>query len=74
MVDLLRYRATSEERNFIEYFKALIFLEANLTIEIMYEPQSNLEEKVNPSILKDDLSSSKDPSIFTSMAPMLLDQ
>ena len=34
-------------------------------------PQSNLEEKVNPSILKDEFSSSKDPSILTSKAPVL---
>ena len=36
--------------------------------------QSNLEEKVNPGILKDDFSSRTDPSIFTSMEPLLLDQ
>ena len=35
------------------------------------EPQSNLEEKDNPSILEDDFSSRKDPSIFTSIAPAL---
>ena len=29
------------------------FLEAVLAIEIMLEPQSNLEEKVNPSIIKE---------------------
>ena len=40
----------------------------------MYEPQSNLEEKVNSSILKDDFSSTVDPSILTSIAPVLLDQ
>ena len=33
--------------------KAPIFLEAVLAIDIMYEePQSNLEEKVNPQHLK----------------------
>ena len=32
------------------------------------------EEKVNPNILKDDFSSSTDPSIYTSIAPVLLDQ
>ena len=73
MVDLYRYRATSGERNFIEGIKAPIFLEAVLAIKIMYEPQSNLEERVNPSILKDDFSSKTDPSIFTSVAPVLLD-
>ena len=40
----------------------------------MYEPQSNLEEKENSSILKDDFSSKTDWSIFTSIAPELLDQ
>ena len=37
------------------------------------DPNFNLKEKVNPSILKDYFSSRKDPSIFTSIAPMLLD-
>ena len=32
------------------------------------------EEKVNPSILNDDFSSRTDPSIFTSIQPLLLDQ
>ena len=40
-----------------------------LATEITYEPQSNLEEKDNPSILKDDFSSKTDPSIFTSTTP-----
>ena len=35
MVDLLGYRATSGERNFIDRIKASIFLEAVLAIEIM---------------------------------------
>ena len=39
----------------------------------MYKPQSNLEEKVNPSILKYFFSRT-DPAIFTSMTPVLLDQ
>ena len=37
------------------------------------EPQSNLGEKVNPSILKDYFSSKTDPSTYTSVAPLLLD-
>ena len=74
MVHLLRYRATSGERNFIEQIKAPIFLEVVLAKEIMLEPQSNLEKKVNPSIQKDDFSSRTDPSIFLSIAPVLLDQ
>ena len=73
MIDLLRYRPTSGERNFIERIKALIFLDAVLAIEIMYEPQSNLEERVNPGILKDGFSSRTDPPIFTSIEPVLLD-
>ena len=59
---------------FIEQMKAPIFLEGVLTMEIMKEPQSNLEEKVNPSIIKDDFSSRTGPSIFTSITPVLLDQ
>ena len=47
--------------------KALIFLETVLAIDIMQEPQFNLEEKDNPSILKDDFSSRTDSSIFTSI-------
>ena len=61
------------EKN-IERIKSPNFLEAVLAIEIMYELQSNLEQKVNPSILKDDFSSTTDPSIFTSIAPVLLDR
>ena len=44
-------RAISGERNLTEQIKAPIFLEVVLAIEIMKEPQSNLEEKLNPSIL-----------------------
>ena len=73
MVDF-RHSATSGERNFIKRIKAPIFLEAVLEIEIIQEPQSNLEEKVNPSILKDDFSSRIDPPIFTAIEPLLLDQ
>ena len=52
IVDLQRYRAKSGEENFIEQIKAIILLEEVLTIEIMLEHQSILEEKVNLSILK----------------------
>ena len=38
------------------------------------KPQSNLEKKVNPSILKDDFSSRADPSIFISMTTVIWDQ
>ena len=58
----------------MERIKAPIFLEAVLAIEIIQEPQYNLEEKVNCSILKDDFSSRTDRSIFLSIAPVLLDQ
>ena len=37
-------------------------------------PPSNLQEKVNPRILKGDFSSRTDCSIFTSIAPVLLDR
>ena len=68
------YRATSAEKNFIERTNPPIFYEADLAIEIMQKPQSNLEEKVNPSILKDDFGSRTAPSILKSIAPVLLDQ
>ena len=44
VVDLYRYEATSEERNFRKRAKALNSLE---TVFAMLEPQSNLEEKDN---------------------------
>ena len=53
--------------------KAPIFLVVISAIEIMQELQSNLEEKVDPSTLKDDFSSRAEPSIFTSTAPVLSD-
>ena len=37
----------------MERIKAPIFLEVVLAIEVIYELRLNLEEKVNPSILKD---------------------
>ena len=63
---------SNRERYFIEWIKAPIFLEAVLAIEIMSEPQSNLEEKVDPSILKNNISSRAYPSIFTSIETVLL--
>ena len=54
--------------------KAPIFLKAVVTIERMLEPQSNLEEKVNPGILKYDFPPRKDPSIFTAIVSVLLDR
>ena len=49
------------------------FLEGNLAIDNV-RAQSNLEETVNPSILKDDFSLRTDPSTFTSIAAVLLDR
>ena len=49
------------------------FLAGFLVIEIMQECQSNLKEKDNPSILKEDFSSGTDPSIITSIVPVLFD-
>ena len=65
---------TTGGKNFTERIKSPIFLERFLAIEIMQEPQSHLEERDSPSILKDDFSSRTNQSIFTTMAPMLLDQ
>ena len=62
------------KREKLQPIKAPIFLEVVLAIEIMQKPQSNLEEKVNTSILKDYFSSRTDPSIFTSIEPVLLDR
>ena len=39
-----------------------------------WQYRSNLEEKVNPSMLKVDFSSRTDPSIFALIAPVLLDR
>ena len=41
---------------------------------LIFHPQSNLEAKVNSSILKDDFSLRTDPFIFTSIASVFLDQ
>ena len=70
----IEIHATSGERNFIGRIKAPIFLGAVIEIEIMQQSQSNLEEEVIPSILKDDFHSRIDLSIFTLIAPNLLDQ
>ena len=49
----------------MERIKAPIFLEAVLATEIILEPQPNLEEKVNPSILIDDFPSSIYTHVFS---------
>ena len=67
----IEIQSNSGEKNLIERIKADV--EADL-IEIIKEPQSNLEENVNPRILKDDFSSRTDPSIFTLIATMFLDR
>ena len=62
------------KRNFTEQIKTPIFFEAVLAVENMYEPQFNLEDQGNSSILKDDFSARADPSTFTSIELVLLDQ
>ena len=54
IIDLKIYKAISGESNSLERIKAPIFLDVVLAIEIMQELLSNLEEKGNPSILKDE--------------------
>ena len=41
------------KRNFLESIRDPVFLEAVLAIKTMWELQSNLEKKDNPSILKE---------------------
>ena len=57
----------------MEQTKAPIFLEVVLPVEVMLEPQFNFKERVIPNILKEDFPSRTDPSIFTLIAPVLLD-
>ena len=57
MVDLQRQRATSGKKSFIERIRDSIYLEAVFVIETIKGPKSNLEEKDNSSILKDDFYS-----------------
>ena len=49
-------------------------MDAVLAREIMKESQSNLEGKVNPSILNNHFSSRIHTPIFTSIEPLLLDR
>ena len=65
---------TSEERNFIERIKAVIFMKLGLAMQKMEEAQLNLEEKDSPSILKDGFCSKRALSIFILKAPWLSDQ
>ena len=55
---------TSEERNFIERIKTVIFMKLGLAMQKMEEVQLNLEEKNSPSILKDVFCSKRALSIF----------
>ena len=65
---------TSEERNFIERIKAVIFMKLGLAMQKMEEAQLNLEEKDSPSIPKDGFCSKRALSIFILKAPWLSDQ
>ena len=51
---------------------APILFEKFWAFEKMWEPQSNIEEKDNSGILKDDFCSRTDPTILTSITPVLL--
>ena len=61
---------TSGERNFIKRSKALFFLATVLAIEICKSPNPISKRKST----SDDFLSRTDPSIFTSIAPVLWEQ
>ena len=71
MTDIRRSRATSGEINYVGRIKASSFLAGSFSTRDNVKAQSNWEEKVNPSILKDYFSSRADPSIIE---PVLLDR
>ena len=52
--------------NFRKQTKALFYLKQMSVTETMKESQSNLLEKKNPTILKDNFSLKVDPTIFIS--------
>ena len=56
MADLLRYRATSGERNFIELIKAPIFFERSFSNRDIARVPVQFRKKSQPSILKDEFS------------------
>ena len=58
------------EMNYKNGYAGLLVLRDSYSNRDYLRAQSNLEKKVKPSILKDDLSSRADPSIFT-IAPVL---
>ena len=64
----IEIQSNLSRKNFIERTKALISLAAVVAMEIM------LKEKLNPSILKYNLSSRTKPSIFRSVTPALLEK
>ena len=45
----IEIQSNLRRKNFIPQIKAPVFLEVLSTVEIMQEPQANLEEKDNPS-------------------------
>ena len=49
----------------LQIYRDTIFLEAVLAIDILQEPQPNLGEKNNPSILKDDFFSQEQTHPFS---------
>ena len=52
------------------YLRRKTLLAGSFTNRDNTEPHFNLEEKVNPSILKNDFFSKTDLSIFTSIEPL----
>ena len=56
---------------FIEQIKTLIFLEAFLEIKVMHEPQSNLEKKKNPSLLKDNFFNIRPTHFYINSASVI---
>ena len=73
MVDLQRYRTTSGQEKETSRNQGSIFL-GNSYNRNNVNALIQFRRKVSSSILKDDISSRTDTSIFTLIAPMLLDQ
>ena len=70
----MRYRATSGKKIFHRTNQHSNVLGGTFSNKDNVRTQFILEEKVNPSILKEDFSLRTDPFIFTSIAPVLLDR
>ena len=62
-----------QEKETKKWIKVPIFLEADLAIEICKRPNPIYKRSYNLGSLKYDFSSRADPSIFTSIEPVLLD-